>query len=93
MIGLENHIAATAAVAAARTALGAVRFTLKSHAAFAAMTSSGKYSNLINEHRWNYRGSLMIGVAAPQIILMAPFSRNEKWRGLATSPQYKNDPG
>jgi hypothetical protein len=50
VIGLEDDIAAAPAIAAARAALGAIRFTQKRHAPFAAMAGAGEDLDFVNEH-------------------------------------------
>jgi hypothetical protein len=50
VVGLEDYIAARAAVAAAGTALGPKRFPKKGDASFAAVTRPAINFYLVNEH-------------------------------------------
>ena len=56
MVRLEDDIAAAAAIAAGRAALGSIRLAQKSHAAFAAVARSRMNSYLINKHQQKRRG-------------------------------------
>jgi hypothetical protein len=50
MVGLQNDIAASAAIAAAGAAFGTKRFAEKGHAAFAAMSRATENFNFIYKH-------------------------------------------
>ena len=50
VVRLENHVAAATAVAAARTALGHVRFAMKRDRALAAVPGARVNLDLVDEH-------------------------------------------
>ncbi len=50
VVGLQNHAAAAAAVAAARSALGHERFAVKGDGSLAAVAGAGVDFNFVNEH-------------------------------------------
>ena len=50
VVGLQNHAAAAAAVAAARPALGHERLAMKRHGTFAAVTGLGVNFDFVDEH-------------------------------------------
>jgi hypothetical protein len=50
VIGFEDHVSTTTTVAAARSSLGPVLFTLESYAAFAAVPCSGVNFYFVNKH-------------------------------------------
>ena len=50
VVGFQDYIGATAAVAAAGPALGTILLPLKSNAPFAAMAGTGVNLDLVNKH-------------------------------------------
>jgi hypothetical protein len=80
MIGFQDHIAPTTAIAATRTSLGPVLLALERDAPFAAVAGSGINLNLIDEHKNKFlRGEhLFSGVAAGlQLPVTMPHKKGE----------------
>jgi hypothetical protein len=50
VIGLEDDVAAAAAVAAAGTAFGAIRFAEEGDTAFSAVSGAGVHFDFVDEH-------------------------------------------